>query len=81
MATAERLQCQLVTLTCLHCGATQEELVADLRAFGPLPRPCTHCGGPVLATSAEPRWVANPAARINMPPASAPKRGRPRRAA
>ncbi len=79
-AIAERLQRLLVTLSCLHCADTSEQLVVDVTDLGPLPRSCTRCKGPVIASSLTVRHVTNPAYSLAWDgPDLRRKPGRPRK--
>jgi hypothetical protein len=48
----------LVDLACLLCGDGDQLLAESARRLPTLPRPCTRCGGFVVATAAQ--WVVMP---------------------
>ena len=76
-AVLERLPRLAVTLECLHCGDSSDELVDQLADLGPLPRRCSRCSGPSVASAAQVRHVFNPAFRVDMTDPDRPRRGRP----
>ena len=68
----------LVDLACLLCGDGDQLLAESARRLPTLPRPCTRCGGFVVATAAQ--WVVMPDPNHEFDfwaPEGPPRRGRP----